>query len=395
MKNHASRHWVIIPAAGIGARMRADRPKQYLNWRGATLIEHTLRCFLSQSLFEAVAVGISSDDTFWSSLDISNSDLVCTYTGGTERADTVARGLEVLADRAHDEDWVWVHDAARPQLDAGSIETLARHLEGTGTDGVVLAVPVADTLKRASKEGLVLATVDRQSLWRAQTPQVFRFGALRAALEHCIENGLAVTDESSAMEALGYSPKLIEGSERNIKVTRPGDMELLRSKQSYSGADGVRIGTGFDVHAFGEGDHITLGGVEIACDQGLVAHSDGDVLLHALCDALLGSLALGDIGHHFPDTDPQWKGADSRDLLRAVNALITQEGYRVSNVDSTIMAQAPKMAPHLETMRDNIAEDLGIDSGRVGIKATTTEKLGFVGRKEGIACQATVLVAPL
>jgi 2-C-methyl-D-erythritol 2,4-cyclodiphosphate synthase len=250
------------------------------------------------------------------------------------------------------------------------------------------------------------------------TPQIFRYAELKAALTECLAKGVKVTDESSAIEYLGRRPHLLQGSEQNIKVTLAGDLPrveaYLNNKSPISnGVDQSgqarissiiskrqpvmqfpKIGTGFDVHAFGEGESITLGGVSIPYERGLVAHSDGDVLLHALMDAMLGALALGDIGKHFPDTDARWRGADSRELLRHVNHLVEERAYSVGNLDCTLIAQAPKMAPFVAQMQANIAEDLGIDPGCVGIKATTSERLGFTGRKEGIACQASVLLVP-
>jgi 2-C-methyl-D-erythritol 2,4-cyclodiphosphate synthase len=303
--------------------------------------------------------------------------------------------LAFIADRAKSDDWVWVHDAARPCLSHADIDKLIEALESKH-DGALLAVPVHDTVKRADSDSSVQTTVDRKSLWRAMTPQVFRFAKLKQALEQSQVDQICVTDESSAIEHIGGKPFLVQGSDRNIKVTHPNDLGVaartMQENVKENVAVSVRIGTGFDVHAFGEGDSIVLGGVKIPYSQGLVAHSDGDVLLHAVMDALLGALALGDIGKHFPDTDAQWKGADSRKLLRAVIALIAEKGYRVGNLDSTIMAQAPKMAPHIESMCLRIADDLEVAVSDVSVKATTTEHLGFTGRKEGIACQASVIL---
>ena len=415
--------WVIIPAAGIGSRMQADKPKQYLHVESKTILEHTLECFLSHPEFNSVYVGISNEDAYFEEYGLHLKQGVEVFVGGKERADTVLNGLESLTDKAKDDDWVWVHDAARPCLSKKDLNVLLEELTQTQA-GLVLGVPITDTLKRISNSSNVKAlpeiesTVDRTGLWRAMTPQVFRYADLRAALEFCQKKGELVTDEASAIEKLGKRALMVQGSEQNIKVTLPADLGKvsdyleqnrfgqplihhdLDTQQEITGVQNTRerfprIGTGFDVHAFGVGEFITLGGVKIPFEKGLVAHSDGDVLLHAIMDALLGALALGDIGKHFPDTDPKWKGANSRGLLKAVKELIRGQGYLVGNVDSTIMAQAPKMSPHILTMQTNIAEDLGIDISCVGVKATTTEKLGFTGRKEGIACQASVLLMPI
>jgi len=394
-ETHFPNFWVIIPAAGIGSRMQSDRPKQYLKISDQTILEHTINCFLTHPNFNTVVLGLSKEDQYWKTLSLSASPQIETFEGGCDRVNSVLNGLRFIGDRAKPGDWIWVHDAARPCLSHQEIDDLVDALTKV-EDGAVLAVPINDTIKRASKSSVVEKTIDRTGLWRAMTPQVFRFEPLKRAIEQCLCDQIPVTDESSAIEYCGGNPVLVTGSEKNIKVTHPKDLQgaakiIAQNTKETSGMD-LRIGTGFDVHAFGEGDEIILGGVSIPYSQGLVAHSDGDVLLHAVMDALLGGLALGDIGKHFPDTDEEWKGADSRKLLRAVMALIQGKGFRVGNLDTTIMAQAPKMAPHIEMMRRNIAEDLGVAMNDVSVKATTTERLGFTGRKEGIACQASVLL---
>lgn len=413
--------WLIIPAAGIGSRMQMDKPKQYLQIENKTILEHTIACFLDHSAFEEVYVGLSEQDIYFDKSALSRDSAIKTFVGGSQRADTVLKGLEFISDKAGPNDWVWVHDAARPCLSRAEIDLLIDELKRSDT-GLVLGVPVSDTLKRVTGSGElgkppeVNATVDRDGLWRAMTPQIFRYAALRQALKFCRDNNKVITDEASALENIGQRVSMVQGSEQNIKVTLPADIakaqEYLAKKISRSSKNDKRveqeesklqenimhyprIGTGFDVHAFGVGDFVILGGVKIPYEKGLIAHSDGDVLLHAIMDALLGALALGDIGKHFPDTDEKWQGANSRDLLEAVNSLIKQQGYQVGNIDSTIIAQAPKMAPYILTMQANIAADLEVSIGCVGVKATTTEKLGFTGRKEGIACQASVILLPL
>lgn len=424
MSSHTlPKFWAIIPAAGIGTRMQADKPKQYLQLAHKTILEHSLLCFLNHPAFDDVYVGLSDQDTYFEKYGLHLKRGVKTFRGGKERAGTVLNGLACIADNAKDDDWVWVHDAARPCLSIEDIDLLINKLNQVDV-GLILGVPVSDTLKRVSSSkshiGLskIKETVDRSGLWRAMTPQVFKYASLRDALKYCDEYGLAVTDEASALENVGQSASMLHGSEKNIKVTLPADLaeaqEFLikrqgvqdsREKNVRAEQEGVklkssslkfpRIGTGFDVHAFGDGKFIVLGGVTIPHDNGLIAHSDGDVLLHAIMDALLGALALGDIGKHFPDTDEKWKGANSRVLLRAVKSLIDGLGYKLGNLDSTIIAQAPKMAPYILDMQKNIAEDLDVDNSCVAVKATTTEKLGFTGRKEGIACQASVILVPL
>ena len=334
------RHWVIIPAAGIGSRMQADRPKQYLSLGDGTVLEQTLKAFLYCPRFESVCVGIAAHDSCWSELSVSADARVQSFPGGQERADTVLSGLEFLSGQASEDDWIWVHDAARPCLLDADLSNLFAKLDSQPDEGVLLAVPVYDTVKRASSDDRVSETIERAGLWRAQTPQIFRYTELKNALKVCRQDNMKVTDESSAMEYLGKQPSLVAAQGQNIKITRPGDLEHAMQESMSSKINSLpRVGSGFDVHAFEPGDQVVLGGVTIPHTKGLKAHSDGDVVLHALMDALLGALALGDIGHHFPDTDAEWKNANSRQLLRAVRAKVEVLGYRVGNVDLTVMRE--------------------------------------------------------
>lgn len=413
MLSSSPKFWLIIPAAGIGTRMNIDRPKQYLSIADKTILEHTLYCFLEHPAFETAYVGLSPEDDYFECLPIAQDAQVKTYIGGSERSDTVLKGLEFIRSMASPEDWVWVHDSARPCLSTEELDRLIAALDGQSS-GAVLGVPVSDTLKRVgegSQQLHISKTVNREGLWRAMTPQVFKYGELVDALEFCQHGEFQVTDEASAIEIFGKPARMVQGSAQNIKATLPDDLStvqdyLAKKARSFhlkrdlkplkqNQLNYPRIGSGYDVHAFTEGDFITLGGVRIPHTQALLAHSDGDVLLHAIMDALLGALALGDIGSHFPDTDDKWKDADSRVLLRAVHEKILAQGYQVGNLDSTIIAQAPKMSPFIEQMQAAISEDLSISKDRVSVKATTTEKLGFTGRKEGIACQATAMLLPL
>lgn len=391
------RHWIIIPAAGVGARMAADRPKQYLPLVKRTVIEQTISRFASQAWVSGIWVGLSDEDAYWDTLEFSSVSKPHTYRGGAERADTVLAGLEALSGVASSDDWVWVHDAARPCLSQDDIDALLTALPDSS--GAILAAPIYDTIKRGDEAQKIVTTVDRSKLWRALTPQVFRYADLKQALVSGLEKGDQITDEASAMELVGRQPLLVEGSSTNIKITRPGDLELAAQYSAMTEntmAPAIpRIGSGFDVHAFEEGHFITLCGIRIPHTKGLKAHSDGDVALHALMDAMLGAVALGDIGKHFPDTDEKWKGADSRSLLKAVAKLIAQQGYELGNADLTIIAERPKMSPHIGDMRACIAEDLSVAIDCVSVKATTSEKLGFCGREEGIAVQASVLLLPV
>lgn len=394
----ASHLWCLLPAAGIGQRMQASIPKQYLPLRHSSVLEVTL-AVLHQTFPQAsVVIPLHPEDRWWPEvaqrLQSKHPRLkLLTCIGGAERADSVLAGLEAISDQAAPDDWVLVHDVARPCVSPDDLLHLWQQLHQHPVGGL-LATPVADTMKRSNADQQVIATLDRQHLWQALTPQMFRYGLLRTALSSGLKQQLMLTDEASAIEAWGSVPQLVAGSRTNLKITQPEDLQLaekiLTEKQAA-----MRIGQGFDVHKFGPGDHVIIGGVKIPYPQGLIAHSDGDVLIHALCDALLGACGLGDIGHHFPDDDPAYAGADSRELLRQVMQAVKKQGYQLVNADMTLIAQAPKMAPHLPRMLEKLAQDLEVSAKNLNIKATTTEQLGFTGRKEGIAAQAVVLLANL
>ncbi|MCX7058785.1 MAG: 2-C-methyl-D-erythritol 4-phosphate cytidylyltransferase, partial [Proteobacteria bacterium] len=301
----------------------SSTPKQYLALAGRTVLEHALAPFLADPGCRGIIVALAAGDTLFATLAIAADGRVQCVLGGAERRDSVAAGLAALAGRSQPSDWVLVHDAARPCLPAADLAALLNALP-TAAAGALLAVPLVDTLKRADALGRVEVTVPRAGLWRAQTPQAFRLDRLRAALER----HPAATDEASAVEALGDRPQLVEGSPDNLKITAPADLvQAARILGGRTAMAAQRVGFGTDVHAFGPGDHVWLGGERIAHSHGLVAHSDGDVLLHALCDALLGAIGQGDIGQHFPDTDSRWHGVASLVLLRHVLELVHERGW--------------------------------------------------------------------
>ncbi len=370
--------------------------KQYLPLAGATVLEHALAPFLSHAGVAGIVVVLAGEDERFRSLAVSSHARVSTAIGGAQRAHSVLNGLDSLANRAAAHDWVLVHDAARPCLTLADLERLIAALEHDEVGGL-LALPAGDTLKQqAGAQARSAGTIDRSRIWRAQTPQMFRFESLRTALREAVHQGLAVTDEASAMEARGFAPRLVTGAARNIKVTVPEDLELaeaiLHDRRATATEAAMRVGMGFDAHRYGEGDHVMLGGVRIAHSRGIVAHSDGDVLIHALCDALLGAAGLGDIGQHFPDTDSQWRGAASTRFLEQVVQMLGSQGLRPASADLTLLAEEPRLAPHRDAIRATLAGLLGLDAARVNLKATTLERMGFIGRGEGLAAQAIVTV---
>ena len=377
---------VLILAGGSGSRVGSDIPKQYLNLGGVPVIRRTVEVFFSHPAIELIQVVIGAEDSERSGAALAGLGLPAPVTGGATRQNSGMRGLEAL--ETAEPEYVLIHDAARPFVDHGTIDRVVRALEQASA--VLPAVPVTDTLKRgAGSPAIVTATVDRQDMWRAQTPQGFRFTEILSA--HRAATGLELTDDTAVAEHAGMTVSLVPGAEDNFKITTQED--LRRAERMAAAMTGeTRIGIGFDVHAFGEGDKLILCGVEIPHDQALEGHSDADVALHAVTDALLGAIAEGDIGSHFPPSDPHWRGAPSRVFLEHAAALVTGRGGSIGNIDLTIICEAPKVGPHRDAMRQSLSEILKIEAGRVSVKATTTEKLGFTGRGEGIAAQAAVTV---
>ena len=404
------RYWLIMPAAGSGRRFGEALPKQYVPLAGRTVIEWALAPFVMDERCAGIVVAVAPDDPHWPriaerlSLYTSRANApveggqalpvsrLTVANGGSERSHSVLNALRTLASLAAPDDWVLVHDAARPCLPSSDLDVLLQKLSSHPVGGL-LAARAADTLKRAAADGEVEQTVDRTSLWRALTPQMFRYQALVEALDQAVASGRAPTDEAQAIEWTGQQPMLIEGSAANIKVTHARDLVLADALLKGERVGMMRVGSGIDVHAFGPGDFVTLAGVRVPYTKGVVAHSDGDVILHALCDALLGAAGLGDIGQHFRDDDPQWKGADSKRFVTAVLGMLKERGMRVLNADVTVLAEAPRLARYRPEMRRTLAELLEVDESRVNVKATTTERLGFIGRSEGLAAQAVVAVS--
>ncbi len=374
----------LIVAAGRGQRFGAAAPKQYVDLGGKPVLRHSLETFLRHPKVGGVRVVIHADDRALYESAAAGLTLLAPTTGGATRQESVRRGLESLKDLRPDN--VLIHDAARPLIDAGLIDRMVGALERA--PAAIPALPVADTVKRAA-DGHIVETLDRRNLWLAQTPQAFRYGDIMAA--HLAVAGRELTDDAAVAEAAGLAVALVEGTEENFKVTTEAD--LRRAQQMLSPALDVRTGSGFDVHRFGPGDKIMLCGIAVPHDHGLIGHSDADVGLHALTDAILGAIAAGDIGQHFSPSDPRWRGADSAQFLAHAASLVNARGGRILSADITLICERPKVGPHRAAMVARVAAILGLDPSRVSVKATTTEGLGFTGRGEGIAAQATASVA--
>lgn len=378
----------LIVAAGRGSRFGGTGPKQYAPLGGQPVLRHSLERFLSHPGITAVQAVIHADDQARYAEAAAGMDLPPPAIGGATRQDSVRHGLEHIANQAPDQ--VLIHDAARPFVDGGLIDRVLAAL--TVAPGAIAALAVTDTLKRGI-EGRVAGTVPRGGLWRAQTPQGFRFAEILAAHRAAAgaSSGAEMTDDAAVAERAGLAVALVEGAAENVKITTAED--LARAERWLAALqDETRVGTGFDVHRFAPGDHVMLCGVRIAHEAGLLGHSDADVGLHALTDAILGAIAAGDIGSHFPPSEARWRGAESAEFLRHAAGLVAARGGRIAHVDVTLICERPKVGPHRAAMTARIAEVLEIDAQRVSVKATTTEGLGFTGRGEGIAAQATATV---
>jgi len=368
---------VLIVAAGRGTRAGAGVPKQWRPLGARSVIAHTVAAFRAVPGLGPIAVVIHPDDR--ALLAAQEVGPVIVATGGAQRNDSVRAGLEALA--ADPPDIVLIHDAARPNVSAAVIGRVIAALETR--DAAAPAVEVTDALWRG-EDGHVAGTQDRSGLYRAQTPQGFRFGAILDA--HRNHPAPAADDVEVARRA-GLTVAIVEGAEDNLKITREGD--FARAARLMGDRMDIRLGNGFDVHAFTEGDHVWLCGVRVPHGRALLGHSDADVGMHAITDAIYGALAEGDIGVHFPPSDPQWKGAASHIFLRHAIELARSKGFAVTNIDCTLICEAPKVSPHAAAMRAALSEITGIAVERISVKATTSEKLGFTGRGEGIASIAT------
>ncbi len=374
---------MIVVAGGKGLRAGGDVPKQLRSFLGKPLYVHAFEAALSHAAVGPVVLVIPEgfESAFRETLP-AGVTLTC---GGLTRSKSVLAGLKALD--MNSDDKVLVHDAARPGLEASTISALIAALDRA--DAAAPALPVLDALKRWRDR--TTQTVDRSDLYRVQTPQVFRYGRLLRLLQ---ASDADLVDDLAAIEADGGTVELIAGSERLGKVTLAEDFARMENVLRPA-PPALRVGSGFDVHAFGEGDRVTLCGVEIAHSQALSGHSDADVAWHALTDAILGALALGDIGDHFPPSDPQWKGAASSVFLSHAVKLAGERGFRVESCDLTIICEAPKIGPHRDAMRIETARVLGRPVDMISVKATTTERLGFTGRGEGIAAQAVAVLMPI
>ncbi len=377
----------LIVAAGRGSRFGGPLPKQYALLGTQPVLRHTLAALRVVPGIDQLRVVIAAGDEGHYQVAAEGYDLPPPILGGPSRQLSVLNGLEALASEAPD--LVAIHDAARPFVRAADIAACLEAVTAHGVDGAVLGIPLADTLKRVTSSNAISETVRRDNLWRAQTPQIFRFEPLLRAHRDAAALGAteatALTDDAAVAERAGLKVVMVAGSGDNTKITTAEDLQRATTMET-------RTAFGFDVHGFTSGAAVMLGGVSIPHIQALGGHSDADVGLHALTDAILGTIGAGDIGLHFPPSDPQWRGVSSDRFLKHALGLLAERGGRVIHLDLTLICEAPRIGPHREAMVDSIARIAGIGRNRVSVKATTTEGLGFTGRREGIAAQAVATV---
>ena len=382
----------IVVAAGTGERARTEWeavPKQYRVVAGIPILSRAVAALLAADAVTYVLPVIHPDHAqHFAALGLADPRLLAPVIGRSSRQASVLAGLEALAPLRPA--LVLIHDAARPFAGPEVIAGVIAALEGN--DAVVPAVPVTDTIKRAPDGHTVVATEDRATLFAAQTPQGFRFPQILSAHLRAARLPRTFTDDAAIAEWAGLGVALSPGSTANVKVTRPEDFAAAERALTQGAAMETRIGTGFDVHPFEPGEAVWLGGVRILHTHGLTGHSDADVLLHALTDAIYGALGEGDIGVHFPPTDPQWRGAASSLFLAHAAGLVTARGGRIVNLDATLVCEGPRIGPHVPAMREAIASACAISPARVTVKATTSERLGFTGRGEGIVAMASASI---
>ncbi len=386
----------IIPAGGLGKRMGPGTPKQFTCLAGIPLLVNTLRAFEHVAAITAIIVAAPADYLQQTRQLVEQYGLrkVKVVAGGELRQDSVKAGLAHVPPECN---FVAVHDGARPLISPELIRACLKAAQKNGA--AMAAIPVKDTIKEVTADQFIVRTIDRKTLWQAQTPQVVRTDTLRKAFAAAAERSFIGTDEASFLELINVQMSVVEGSEQNIKITRPDDLliaeAILMKKEQCSKplpAQAFRIGHGYDAHRLVADRPLILGGIEIPHPTGLLGHSDADVLTHALCDAILGALGAGDIGKHFPDTDPSYKNISSLKLLAQVVEAANKQGYTLGNADITVVAQAPKLAPHFPAMLEKLAAVCRADQSAINLKGTTTEKMGFTGRQEGIAAHAVVLL---
>jgi 2-C-methyl-D-erythritol 4-phosphate cytidylyltransferase / 2-C-methyl-D-erythritol 2,4-cyclodiphosphate synthase len=382
----------VIPAAGKGERFGKGTNKVFSIAAGKPILAHTLLAFECCELVEEIVLVVGAgeiEEARKVSKQYNISKLTAVVAGGSHRQDSVERGIQAITKKPS---IIAIHDGARPLVEQETIK--ATIIAASEYGAAVAAMPVIETIKSADKDDFVTSTPDRSVLWGIQTPQTFAADLLLRAFQQAKDDGFYATDDAALVEHTGHPVKLVRGSYDNIKVTTPMDLDFVEARLGGEQVQEVRTGFGYDIHRFAEGRRLFLGGVEFPGEKGLEGHSDADVILHAIADSLLGAAALGDIGIHFPNTDPEYRGISSITLLEKTAAILSKAGWEIVNVDAMLIAERPKISSKVPDMRQNIALALGITPDRVSIKATTAEKIGDIGAGAGAACHAVASIRP-
>lgn len=366
----------IIPAAGVGHRFGEEKPKQYAKLNTFSVIENTVKELLRSNLIDKLIITVSEDNKYIKNQDFYKDSMIKIIYGGSSRAESVYKAL--IHEHADGYEYVLIHDAARPNFSHRTINDLFKNLIDNDSYGAFPYIPISDSL-RSEK----LGTVNKNDYYLAQTPQVCKFNELKTSLKSCISQGLEIPDESFALEYCGFSVSKLLGSRDNIKITYKDDLKLLSKFNT-------RTGTGYDVHRYKEGDGITLGGFKIPCEYSIVAHSDGDVLLHSIADSILGAAAIGDIGIFFSDQDKRNEGLESKKIIEFCLKKIELMNLEIYNIDTTIICEQPKISPFRTNILQSLSEILNISKSNIGLKATTAEKLGIIGKNQAISVQSLV-----
>ena len=370
MTNQNKKVYAIIPSAGSGTRFSSNVPKQYFKINNETIIEKTLKHFVRLKEIEKIIIPVSSEDTYILDLEIIKNERIQVISGGATRAESVLEGLKLISS----DSLVIVHDVVRPFVNPDMILNLINNFNHEKEDALIYGIPVYEALKKINLETLsVKSSVDRNEFYLAQTPQICLTDFLRDSIESCLKDDFIPGDESEAIERAGGEIRFLPGERSNIKITVSEDIPE------------ERIGNGFDSHRFQEGDGLMIGGFKVPCGLSFAAHSDGDIVLHAIIDSMLGSLGLGDIGVHFPNTE-EWKNASGKKLYKLTDEMIKEKGYSIKQVDIIVILEEPKLTPYRDEIIKSIAEITGLSEANIGLKAKTSEKMGFIGKKEGAAC---------
>tara|TARA_B100000214_G_scaffold126265_1_gene89801 strand:+ start:322 stop:1476 length:1155 start_codon:yes stop_codon:yes gene_type:complete len=375
MKKNLNEKYVIVPSAGIGTRFESNVPKQYIKIQGISILERTIKHFLELEIFKKIIVPIHPEDNFFEKLSISKHKKILKVKGGKSRSESVMSALNCIEKNSI----IVVHDAVRPFIDKKEIISLIENFNPSDEDILVYGIPVYEALKKINQEDLfVKKSVDRNKFYLAQTPQITTSHILENSLDFCLREGFHPSDESEAIERSGGKTRIISGSRKNIKITVTEDISNKAIKSE-------RIGNGFDSHRFEDGDGLMLGGFRVPCNKSFLAHSDGDIIIHALIDSMFGALSLGDIGDHFPDNDEKWLNISGKELFEIAYNKVLEKGFSLNQIDVVVIMEEPKLSEYKSDIILSLSNLTNLNKDRIGLKAKTSEKMGFIGKKEGAA----------